>query len=450
MKKYIFTVVIAALASADIHAQAIQPAPRLVVNITIDQLRTDYIEHFSPLYSSDGFKKLLGQGRVYEAASYPFAPLDMASSIASIVTGSTPHYNNIVGCQWLDRETLRTVSCTDDERYGVSPSKLATSTIGDELKVATRGTALVYSVAADKAAAVMAGGHAADAAFWINDKTGRFTSSDYYSGASKTVLKAFHSANPSYNADNDAVEKLSEACVEGMAMGKDDITDMLSITLSAKVKDITNWQTDMEIAYIKLDKTIANIISNIESKVGQGKALFVITSTGYTNDQPVDYQKYNIPSGTFYINRTANLLNMYLSAIYGQAQYVETCYHNQIYLDHKLIEQKRLSINEMKSRSKELLVQTAGVRSVSDSPYSTSVSGDLVIEVAPGWQLVNEDNHEQLTSRAAFVPFPIIFYGASTVAGKISEPASVDRIAPTIAKAIRIRAPNACSSAPLH
>ena len=176
MKKYIFTVVIAALASADIHAQAIQPAPRLVVNITIDQLRTDYIEHFSPLYSSDGFKKLLGQGRVYEAASYPFAPLDMASSIASIVTGSTPHYNNRVGCQWLDRETLRTVSCTDDERYGVSPSKLATSTIGDELKVATRGTALVYSVAADKAAAVMAGGHAADAAFWINDKTGRFTS----------------------------------------------------------------------------------------------------------------------------------------------------------------------------------------------------------------------------------------------------------------------------------
>ena len=450
MKRYILTVVIAALASADIHAQAIQPAPRLVVNITIDQLRTDYIEHFSPLYSPDGFKKLLGQGRVYEAASYPFAPLDMASSIASIVTGSTPHYNNIVGCQWLDRETLRTVSCTDDERYGVSPSKLATSTIGDELKVATRGTALVYSVAADKAAAVIAGRHAADAAFWLNDKTGRFTSSDYYSGASKTVLKAFHSANPSYNADNDAVEKLSEACVEGMAMGKDDITDMLSITLSAKVKDITNWQTDMEIAYIKLDKTIANIISNIESKVGQGKALFVITSTGSTNDQPVAYQKYNIPSGPFYTHRTANLLNMYLSAIYGQAQYVETCYHNQIYLDHKLIEQKRLSINELKSRSKELLVQTAGVRSVSDSPYSTSVSGDLVIEVAPGWQLVNEDNHEQLTSRAAFVPFPIIFYGASTVAGKISEPASVDRIAPTIAKAIRIRAPNACSSAPLH
>ena len=207
-------------------------------------------------------------------------------------------------------------------------------------------------------------------------------------------------------------------------MGRDHITDLLSITLSAKVKDITNWQTDMEIAYIKLDKTLAQLISTIENKVGEGNVLFVVT--------------------------TANLLNMYLSAIYGQARYVETCYHNQIYLDHKLIEQKRLSLNEMISRSKELLLQAAGVRNVSYSPYSSEVSGDLLIEVAPGWQLLNEDNHENYTSRAAFVPFPIIFYGAATKAERVITPATVDRIAPTIAKAIRIRAPNACSAAPLH
>ena len=178
--------------------------------------------------------------------------------------------------------------------------------------------------------------------------------------------------------------------------------------------------------------------------------MFVITSTGYTNDEPVDYKKYNIPTGTFYITRTANLLNMYLSAIYGQARYVETCYHNQIYLDRKLIEQKRLSFNDVITRSKELLVQTAGVRSVNDSPYNPSVSGDLVLEIAPGWKVLNEDNNEQFTSRADFVPFPIIFYGANTKAERISTPATVDRIAPTIAKAIRIRAPNACSSAPLQ
>lgn len=64
------------LSGADMQAQTLQPAPRLVVNITVDQLRTDYIEHFAPLYGEGGFRKLLEQGRVYEAASYPFAPVD--------------------------------------------------------------------------------------------------------------------------------------------------------------------------------------------------------------------------------------------------------------------------------------------------------------------------------------------------------------------------------------
>ena len=76
MRQYISTILLAALASGNIQAQSLQPAPRLVVNIAIDQLRTDYIEHFSPLYTSDGFKKLLERGCVYEAASYPFSPVD--------------------------------------------------------------------------------------------------------------------------------------------------------------------------------------------------------------------------------------------------------------------------------------------------------------------------------------------------------------------------------------
>ena len=79
-----------------------------------------------------------------------------------------------------------------------------------------------------------------------------------------------------------------------------------------------------------------------------------------------------------------------------------------------------------------------------------SVSGDLVIETAPGWQILNEDSHENYFSRAAFIPFPIIMYGAGVKPGRVTTQATVDRIAPTVAKAIRIRAPNACSSEPLQ
>lgn len=444
-------ILLAMLTSAELQAQSLQPAPRLVVNIAIDQLRTDYIEHFAPLYCEDGFRRLLQHGKVYEAASYPFAPVDRASAIATIATGTTPHYNNIVGTQWLDRNTLRPVSCTDDDTYGTSPQKMATSTIGDELKISTKGAAIVYSVAAQKDAAVLSAGHAADGAFWLNDKNGSWTTSGYYSKGAQAMIRAYNSVGQNRKSTgNDAIADLSVACVNDMAMGRDNITDMLSVTLSAEGTDPTLWQTEMEIIYVKLDRTIASLIKRIEDKVGNNNVVFFITSTGYATEQRVDYEKFRIPSGTFYINRTANLLNMYLGAIYGQAKYVETSYHNQIYLDHKLIEQRRISYSDIMARSKELLVQTAGVRDVTTSPYSSAVSGDLVIETAPGWQIINEDNNENYFSRAAFIPFPIIIYGAGTKAEHVTTPVTVDRIAPTIAKTIRIRAPNACSTAPLQ
>lgn len=91
MNRYLSTLIIlSVLTGVDLHAQSLQPAPRLVVNIAVDQLRTDYIEQFAPLYGQDGFKKLLQQGCVYEAASYPFSPVDRASAIASIAT-APPH-----------------------------------------------------------------------------------------------------------------------------------------------------------------------------------------------------------------------------------------------------------------------------------------------------------------------------------------------------------------------
>ena len=133
-------------------------------------------------------------------------------------------------------------------------------------------------------------------------------------------------------------------------------------------------------------------------------------------------------------------------------------------MNHKLIEQKNISLAEMLQRSQDFLVQNAGVAEVYTSErllrgnndilkrrnaFHPTLSGDIIIEVAPGWQLVNEDTQERLSTRASFVPFPIIIFGAGTRAERITLPVTVDRIAPTIARNIRIRAPNACTAEPL-
>ena len=468
MNRYI-AIIIAALTATEM--QAFQLAPRLVVNITIDQLRTDYIEAFSPLYCQGGLRKLFAESIVYDAASYPYAPVDKASAAATLSTGTTPYYHGIVASKWLDRSTLRPVFCIEDSKHYLSPAKLATSTVGDEMKISSNGTAIVYSVAADPETAILSAGHAADAAIWIDGKTGKWRTSTYYGATPPAWFKAYTSISTQSikdkTATNDAVVDMSLQVIKSTAMGKDDTSDMINITLAATQLDgtaVTDWKTEMESVYMRLDKTLEKLIEGIEKEIGKENALFVITSTGYATETVANLEKYRIPTGTFYINRTANLLNMYLSAIYGQGMYAEACFRNQIYLNHKLIEQKRVSISEVLNRSQEFLVLSSGISDVYTSErllagnndilkirngFNPNLNGDITIEVTPGWRLLNEDTQETFTSRSGFVPFPIIIYGAGTKPQRITTQVTVDRIAPTIAKSIRIRAPNACSAAPL-
>ena len=70
--------------------QASQLMPRLVVNIMVDQLRSDYMDAFSQLYGEGGFKLLMREGAFYSQAEYPFARPDLASASACVQCGTSP------------------------------------------------------------------------------------------------------------------------------------------------------------------------------------------------------------------------------------------------------------------------------------------------------------------------------------------------------------------------
>ena len=156
---------------------------------------------------------------------------------------------------------------------------------------------------------------------------------------------------------------------------------------------------------------------------------------------------------------------MYLGAIFGQAQYIEYCYHNQLFFNRQTLRQKNINLGDLMERSQEFLLQISGIRNVytanqlltSDNHllepirngFNIEKCGDLIIDITPGWQLVNEETLEKSTSRAYNIPFPIIIYGDGVRSERVQTPVTADRIAPTIARSIRIRAPNACSAVPL-
>lgn len=476
INKYITATILAVASTGTINAQYVRPVPKLVVNITIDQLRSDYIEAFIPYYNEGGLKKLLRNGAVYTNAQYMFSPIDRASAIASVSTGTSPSSNGITGFQWLNKNTLIPVDCVEDNNYdgiftneGSSPKNITTTTINDELKIATDGEAIVYSIALDRDAAVIGGGHAADGALWFNKDNKCWCSSKYYFKKAPNWLESYNLLYANNFTDeniNANITNVALECVNSCNMGIDDIPDMLSVTYSVKVpvKKINKQQ--LQNTYIQLDRELEKLISKIENKVGINNVLFVITSTGYCDEKEVNYEKYRIPSGTFYINRTANLLNMYLGAIYGQDKYIESCFYNQIFLNLRQIELKRININELLSRAQSFLIQNSGIKNVFTSKnlllygdnddsklrnwYNPDNCGDLIIEVSPGWKLLNEDTKQQYISKENALPFPVIFYGTGIKHEENTTPITIDRIAPTIAKIIRIRAPNACSASPLY
>lgn len=387
--RYIYITLLSILGfNAETYAQVIVQAPRLVVSITIDQLRTDYLETYAPLYSNDGLKRLLTDGKVFINGAYNFTPVDRASAIASLHTGTVPYYNGITAEEWLDKQTLRPQNCVRDQQIGYSPQFLGTSTISDELKMATNGVAKVFSFAPTADAAILSAGHAADGAAWVSN--GKWATTTYYRPINQWLSGYTRLFLPGTDV-NKAVTDAALKCLEQAGVGNDDKTDLLSLTYEAG--------RQME-SYVELDRQMTLLLNGIERQIARDRVLFVITGTSSREEEEESNQeRYRIPTGTFYINRTANLLNMYLGAIFGSAKYVEFCHKNHIYFNHQLLRQKNIHLGDICSRSQEFLLQLSGVRNVytanqlltSDSYLLESIRngfnvekcGDLIIDIAP-------------------------------------------------------------------
>ncbi len=522
--KGLITSIITVLTFTSIQAQAEtqSQAPKLVIGITIDQLRTDYLENFAPLYGEKGFKRLWREGVVYSNAEYSFNNTDRSSAVAAIYTGASPAVNGIVANRWLDLSTLRPINCVDDANYmgnyteeSTSPALLLTSTISDELRIATRNRGLIYSVSPFRDAAVLSAGHSANGAFWLNQNTGKWCGTTYY-GSSPWWLNQYNDKSAvdlrianmvwtpvhpkekyiylpewkdvsfkyKFEDDrknkfrrlvtspyiNDEVNAFTNELIDKSEIGKDNITDMLSLTYYAgnyMNKTVQEAATEIQDTYVRLDQSIAELLEMVDKKIGLDNVLFFITSTGYVDSESADLGIYRIPTGDFHLNRCAALLNMYLMAIYGEGKYVDAHFDQQIYLNHKLIEQKNLILSDIQNKSADFLMQFSGVNTAypaqrilsgSWSPemqkirngYHRKRSGDLLISVLPGWNIVNESNPTyNKVVRDGYIPMPIIFFGNSIVGEQINTPVSVDRIAPTVAHYMRIRAPNGSKEAPI-
>lgn len=486
--------------------QVAEAAPKLYLNITIDQLRTDFLHEFSNLYGEGGFKRLMSGGKVYENSYFAFENIDRATAMATLTTGTNPYVHGIVGEKWLDRKTLRLVNCVEDKNCkghssfdNFSPARLKAITLADEMKRSSRGNAIVCSIAPDGDAAVLAGGHAADVVLWKNNMAGYWCSSTYYGvypdcgdvmnnnikgrpSVWKPLLDVDEYNNfgekpetfsYSFNGKdkvalykttanmNDEINEMALTYLDGSEMGKDNITDFLALTYYAGNYDgapMEDRPLEIQDIYVRLDRCIASLLNELDKRFGLENVVVSIASTGYVLENGATGNLYRLPSGTIFADRIQALLNMYLGAIFGQADYVEGAYGTQLYLDNKLIEKKKLDKLDVVSRSIEFLKTVDGIEDVftiyslggalSDemqqvkNGYNPVGSGDIWMRLLPGWRI---SESEFITDKEVYrtpVMFPIIIYGGGVEHKVVDEMTPANVLVAEMARILRIRRPN--------
>jgi hypothetical protein len=198
------TLITLALVPTAAFAETVNSAPRLILQITVDQLRGDLPGRYADRYGKGGFRYLLEKGTHYSNAHYQHSNLETIVGHVVLATGAFPSAHGMVANVWMNRETGEVGYAIEDAAYdmvglkggvdkkseldptqaaaksgGRSPRAILTSTFSDELAVATAGRAKIFGVSVKDRGAISLAGHAGKA-FWFSKKTGEFVSSTYY------------------------------------------------------------------------------------------------------------------------------------------------------------------------------------------------------------------------------------------------------------------------------
>ncbi len=219
-------------------------------------------------------------------------------------------------------------------------------------------------------------------------------------------------------------------------LGKDQYTDFLSISFSScgYISDIFGIRSvEVEDAYLRLDKDIAHLITSLEDILGKENVLIYLTADRGASDIPEMLEGMKMKSNYFDIASSMVVLSSYLRILYGNEDWIETYYDGQIYLNRELIEDSKYSLNDFQNTVANFFVQFTGLSNVvavsslqttgedgimakAKNSYNQKRSGDIFINLSPGWAIKPEKNRQQsLSARSSAYSenthVPLIWYG---------------------------------------
>ena len=383
--------------------------PKLVIGLVIDQMRWDYLYRYYDLYSTNGFKRLLNEGYSCENTMIPYVPTYTAPGHTCIFTGSVPAINGIIGNNWFDKNSNKTIYCTDDSTVlsvgsnsaagKMSPRKLLTTTITDELRLSNNFKSKVIGISLKDRASILPAGHSANAAYWFDTKTGDWITSSYYMAQLPDWMNKFNQKRLPDNymskdwntllpqskyelstEDNKVYERtipgekttifphklptisnlkydafeytpfgmtytfdLAKSVIENENLGKNNVADFLTISISS-----TDYighafgpnSVETEDTYLRLDNDIATFLKYLDDKLGKENYLLFLTADHGVAHIPAFLQEHKIPAGIFSDSSLAKEIDRLIENKFNIKNSVQLVLNYQVYLNINKIEKE--------------------------------------------------------------------------------------------------------------
>ena len=547
--KLLYTAAIIVLITNSIFAQE-SNKPKLVLQITVDQLRGDLPDKYMKNMGEGGFRYLKKQGIWYVNAHYGHANTETVVGHTVLATGADPSLHGMISNVWYDREQGKLVYNIEDSRYpiltegadvdanteidqsqviastdGRSPSNIITTTFSDELTIMTNKASKIFAVSVKDRGAVTLAGHTGKA-FWFSKPSGGFITSSYYydkypswvqkwndgkmprkfdnkawelmydksiylygndddndwemdvAGFGRTFPHAYGSADSAYfgsfltfsPAGDDITLDFAKALIKAEDMGKDEITDFLAISFSSTdyVGHLFGPSSlEAEDNMLRLDKTLASLFAYIDKTVGLKNTLIILSADHGGPEVPGFLEANGIESG--YVSPDNWDKEPAIEALKEKFGFGEELIHDffppYLYLNHHLIEEKGLSLEEVEKAVAYELMNIKGVAlAVSSSAmlknelpdtylnrkalrnFNPTRSGDILILFEPQY-FINDFNGEIVAANHggpwvydSYVP--VIFAGAGITGQRVDRKIEPKDIVSTLANIFRTKPPS--------
>jgi len=371
----------------------------------VDQMTWDYLYRSQARFVDGGFKRLLSEGFNCENTRINYIPAYTAIGHSSVHTGSVPSIHGIAGNDFY--KDGKPIYCTQDTLVAsvgvpngksgqMSPRNLLTTTIADELRIATNFRSKTIGIAIKDRASILPAGHTTNGAYWLDDASGNFITSTYYRTELPDWVKKFNTRGrvkellsqgwkPLYDLktyrestadktdyeqpwgkkgevpatlplDTKALMKtnglgvirttpfgntltfeMAKAAIEGEHLGEGKETDFLAMSLSATDYIGHRYGTfavETEDTYLRLDRELAFFLNYLGRKVGEDGYLFILTADHAAAHNLTFNRDHKIPGEALRSDIARSIIDSAARAFIGsEAKVVQAYFNYQVFFD---------------------------------------------------------------------------------------------------------------------